>query len=108
MSGTVFILTTTVGTAAEAEAIAATLVAERLAACVQMTPIRSCYRWGGAVTTADETLLTIKTASDRVAALRARIEALHPYDLPEILTAETEASPAYARWVADETRQDRD
>ncbi|MEH3106512.1 MAG: divalent cation tolerance protein CutA [Sphingomonas fennica] len=103
MIATIAILTTTVASAAEADALAAALVGERLAACVQSAPVRSCYRWEGAVTTADERLLTIKTAPDRAAALAERLATLHPYDLPEIVTVLAEASVEYAAWVREET-----
>ena len=55
---------------------------------------------------ADETLLLIKTVRERFDALSARIKALHPHELPEVLAVEAAAGlPAYLRWVADETRR---
>lgn len=89
-----------------AERIARTLVEERLAACVNLLPgLRSIYRWQGMVESADETLLLIKTAADRFDALQARLRALHPYELPEIVAVEIAAGlPPYLDWIVAETR----
>ena len=90
-----------------AERLAEALVEERLAACVNILPgLRSVYRWQAEVERADETLLLIKTVRERFDALSARIKALHPHELPEVLAVEAAAGlPAYLRWVADETRR---
>jgi len=92
--------------AASAERIAETLVAERLAACVNVLPgLRSVYRWKGAVERADEVLLLIKTQAGRFQPLQDRLRELHPHELPELVAVETDFGlPAYLRWVADETR----
>ena len=96
---------TTIDSAAAAQALADTLVAERLAACVQVTgPVSSTYRWQGATEQATEWLCVAKTTSTRAAAIVARIRALHSYDQPEILvTPVLDADPGYADWVARET-----
>lgn len=88
-----------------AERIAQTLVAERLAACVNLLPgLRSVYRWQGGVEHADEVLLLAKTTPARAATLQARIVALHPHELPEVILVETAGGlPAYLAWVAAET-----
>ena len=90
-----------------AERLAEALVEERLAACANILPgLRSVYRWQAEVERADETLLLIKTVRERFDALSARIKALHPHELPEVLAVEAAAGlPAYLRWVADETRR---
>lgn len=87
--------------AAGADAIARTLVDERLAACVQVLPgLRSTYRWQGAVEQADEVLLQAKTTHRAMAAAMARIAALHPYEVPEVIALQAlHASDAYAAWV---------
>lgn len=91
---------------ASAERLAEALVGERLAACVNLVPgLRSVYRWQGQVERADEVLLLIKTSADRYPALQARLPALHPHELPELLAVEPRAGlPAYLQWLADETR----
>jgi periplasmic divalent cation tolerance protein len=93
---------------AAAEALAAALVEERLAACVNiLAPCRSVYRWQGAVETADEVPLLIKTTAARYAALEAGIRARHPYEVPEIIALPIAAGlPAYLQWLTDETQPD--
>jgi periplasmic divalent cation tolerance protein len=92
--------------AASAEAIARALVEERLAACVNQLPgLRSVYRWEGRVECGDEVLLVAKTTRDRFDALTARVQALHPYELPEVLAVEVAGGlAAYLDWVAEQTR----
>ncbi|MDZ3831742.1 MAG: divalent-cation tolerance protein CutA [Sphingopyxis sp.] len=97
------VVTTTVGTGQEADAIAEALVAERLAACVQAWPVASRYRWQGQVTRSEEFRIEAKTSPAQAGELIERIAALHPYDLPEIIAAEVETSAAYAGWVESET-----
>lgn len=88
----------------EAEHIARTLVEARLAACVQMLPIGSVYRWHGKLEVADEVLLIIKTSAARAAEAMAAIKAAHSYEVPEILMFRAKDGwPAYLAWVAAET-----
>lgn len=91
---------------ATARQLAETLVDERLAACVNIVPgLRSVYRWQGATHCDEETLLLIKTTRARYPALQARLPALHPYELPELVAVEVaDGLPAYLRWLADATR----
>ncbi|MBN9424236.1 MAG: divalent-cation tolerance protein CutA [Candidatus Accumulibacter sp. 66-26] len=88
-----------------AEALAATLVETRLAACVNiLAPCRSVYRWQGAVEAADEVPLLIKTTDECYPALEAAIRAAHPYELPEVIALPVERGlPAYLAWLAAET-----
>jgi len=89
-----------------ARAIAVAVVAERLAACVNLVPaVRSIYRWEGRVEEEAEVLLVAKTAESTLAALTERVRALHPYDLPEVLALPAVGgSDAYLRWVSEESR----
>lgn len=91
----------TVGTAEDAERIARALVERRLAACVSVVPgLLSVYRWKGAVESAEERLLVIKTRADRLAALREALVSLHPYEVPELLTLPVEEGhPPYLAWL---------
>lgn len=104
---TVLLCLTTCPDAASAERIAAALVEEHLAACVTIVPgLRSVYRWQGAIERADEHLLLIKTTADEYPALQARLQTLHPYELPELLAVEAvDGLPAYLQWVADAVRR---
>ncbi len=89
-----------------AGSLARALVAERLAACVNLVPgIRSLYRWEGEVQDDAEVLLVIKTTEGRVAPLAERVAALHPYDLPEVLALPAVGGSApYLDWVATESQ----
>ena len=86
--------------------IARALVEERLAACVNVLPgVRSIYRWKGAVEEASEVMLVAKTRAERAGLLAARVRALHPYELPEVVALPvTDGSRAYLRWVIAESR----
>ena len=88
-----------------ADAMAAALIKARLAACVNvLAPCTSVYRWQGAVETATEVPLLIKTTADGYAALEAEIRAHHPYELPEIVAVPVvRGLPAYLDWVAAQT-----
>lgn len=93
---------------ASAQALAALLVEQRLAACVNiLPPCHSVYRWQGAVATADEWPLLIKTTEACYAALEAAIRTHHPYQTPEIIAVPVvRGLPDYLSWVAAETRFD--
>jgi periplasmic divalent cation tolerance protein len=86
---------------ATAQEIAGALVDESLAACVNQLPgVRSTYRWQGAVHTDEEVLLVIKTTAGRFEALKARLLALHPYELPELVALSvTDGHAPYLDWV---------
>ncbi len=90
-----------------ADQIGRTLVAERLAACVNVVPgIRSLYRWEGEIHEDPEVLLLVKTRTDRLDALERRVQALHPYDLPEVLAlGPAGGSDAYLDWVRREAAE---
>ncbi len=94
----------TCGTRREAKRIASRLVERRLAACVNVleTPMRSTYRWKGRVETAAEYLLLVKTARKLLSALRAEVERLHSYKVPEVIALPiVGGSPAYLRWLGE-------
>lgn len=88
-----------------AHTIARALVSEGLAACVNIVPqMTSVYRWEGKVTEDTELLLVIKTREERYAPLEARILALHPYSVPEVIALGVErGSAGYLEWIAEST-----
>ena len=88
-----------------AQRIARALVEERLAACVNLVEgVHSIYRWEGAVEEAGEVMLVAKTRADRCEALAARVEALHPYALPEVVVLKVDGgSQRYLDWVVSES-----
>ncbi|MEB2285223.1 MAG: hypothetical protein B6D46_07545 [Polyangiaceae bacterium UTPRO1] len=89
----------------EAERIAAALVGERLAACVNLVgPITSIYRWRGSVEHAAEVLMVIKTRRALAVRLVARLRKLHSYEVPEaIVMPIASGSAPYLRWLAAAT-----
>ena len=94
-------VTTLVGDRAAADALAALLIDERLAACVQVLgPVTSTYRWQGRREQAEEWMCVIKTTVERYAAVERTIGEHHRYELPEIIATPIVAgSPAYLAWV---------
>ena len=90
---------------AAAERLAEMLVAQRLAACVNvLAPCRSVYRWKGELQRDEEHPLLAKTTAERYGALEAAIRAAHPYELPEIVAVPIERGlPDYLAWIAAET-----
>ena len=88
-----------------AEKLAHVLVEARAAACVNvLAACRSIYRWEGAVETAGEIPLLIKTTAENYPQVEAIVRANHPYDVPELIaTPITHGLPAYLDWVAKET-----
>jgi len=87
----------------KARQIATVLVESQLAACVNLLPsVQSVYSWQGKVEHAQEVLAIIKTSAPGYAALQAKIQELHPYEVPEIIALPVQqGSPAYLQWVHD-------
>ena len=90
-----------------ARRIAHALVEDRLAACVNLFPqMRSVYRWEGAVESASETAMIVKTTASAADRARDRILALHPHEEPAVLSLGVEAqgsSSAFLSWISKET-----
>ena len=103
-TGCVVVLTT-IGHTTDSHTLAATLVTERLAACVNVLgEMESVYRWQGAVETDHERQLVIKTTADRVPRLQARLEELHGYEVPEfIVLPVVGGSETYLNWLREST-----
>jgi periplasmic divalent cation tolerance protein len=85
--------------------LARALVDERLAACVNvLSGCASIYRWQGAVETADEIPVLIKTRQSLYPQVEQAIRRLHPYELPEVIAIPVVAGlPAYLQWVCAQT-----
>ena len=96
-------------TAADADWLAdytRTLVEERLAACGHViAPIRSVYRWQGAVNDETEARVALHTRRSLVAAVVERTQELHPYEIRCVIALSlVEGNPNYLRWIVEETR----
>jgi len=99
------IVYTTTGNNDEARKIAETLVNENLAACVQMSPVTSVYRWGGNVLKDKEILLAAKTVKSRYKKVEGKIKELHTYECPEIIAVPvTEGSKDYLKWISENAK----
>jgi len=106
MSGEQYVVVlVTAPDADEAARIGRTLVEERLAACANVVgPIRSIYRWQGAIEEAGEHLLLLKARAADIDPLVARVQALHSYDVPEVIALPIRGgSGAYLAWLAEST-----
>jgi periplasmic divalent cation tolerance protein len=99
-----YVILVTCSSSAEARRIAQAVVEARLAACVNILPsaVESIYRWKGKVESARERLILIKTSRKRLAKLRAEIERLHSYDVPEFIALPiAEGSKKYLAWLGE-------
>ena len=91
---------TTVGSRAEAQAMARDLVQRRLAACAQISEIESFYTWQGEVQNDPEHRVLLKTRSTRYAEVEAAIRDMHSYELPAIHAfALAEVYAPYGEWI---------
>ena len=98
------IVTTTFASREDARRVAGLLLAEKLAACVQLMEIESHYVWKGEAMHEPEVMLLAKTRVHLFAGVIARIKALHPYETPEIVAQSFDAGFApYLAWIETET-----
>ena len=88
----------------EAEKIARMLVEAGMAACVNIVPgARSIYRWQGAIESAAEWLLIIKSSRQVFTRLCAALEKTHSYQIPEVLAVPViEGAPNYLNWLEEQ------
>jgi periplasmic divalent cation tolerance protein len=104
MGGHRLVVLVTIGDAGAGTALGRKLVEEQLAACVQVIPGGvAIYRWQGELHTDPQAQLIIKTNAAAWPALQARILALHPDEVPEILALPVaDGLPAYLNWLDEE------
>lgn len=103
----IILISTTLENKADAERIAAMLLARNLIACAQISgPITSIYRWQEVVTKATEFALSLKTTPECTEKVKTLLIREHPYDIPEIMIQEIDnSSHEYAQWVYGEVQQ---
>jgi periplasmic divalent cation tolerance protein len=96
-----YVVLTTTPNVEEAETLARKIIAEKLAACVQILPaMKSVYFWKDAVQSDEENLLLIKTLPEKFADLEKFIQSNHSYDTPEIVALRAaEVSESYLGWM---------
>ncbi|MEQ1886254.1 MAG: divalent-cation tolerance protein CutA [Bryobacteraceae bacterium] len=87
--------------------LARKLVELRVAACINiLSGARSVYRWKEQIEDSKEWLLVIKSRRDLFDSLRAEIQRLHSYDVPEVIALPVvEGSEAYLGWLDQELRE---
>ena len=84
----------------EARMIANDLLQRRFAACVNILPVTSCYRWKGKIVKGQEWLMIIKTNARIFPKLKQRILARHSYEVPEVVSLKIESgSQPYLAWL---------
>jgi periplasmic divalent cation tolerance protein len=84
----------------EAKMLASSLVASKLAACVNLIPIQSIYTWQEQIHYEPEWQLIIKTDLTHFQTLAQKIQELHSYDVPEIIALPIVAgSQSYLNWL---------
>ncbi|MEZ0318894.1 MAG: divalent-cation tolerance protein CutA [Pyrobaculum sp.] len=87
----------------DAEKIARHVLERRVAACVNIAPVRSMYWWEGKIEEGEESLLVIKTTTDRLNDLVKEVRAVHPYQVPEIIALPVVGGyKPYLNWVEGE------
>ena len=98
-----FVLVLTTWPNGDADAFARRLVHDQLAACVNvLAPMMSIYRWQGNVEETTERQVLIKTTRACLGALRARVDELHPYDVPEFLVLPiVDGGDTYLNWIRE-------
>lgn len=97
------IVLTTADSETEAEAIATALVEAKLAACVNLFPVKSIYTWEGQIQRETEWQLVIKTRLDCFDELSAKVRSLHSYDVPELIALPIEQGSAdYLGWMGEQ------
>ena len=98
----------TAGSPEDADRLARTIVAERLAACANVIPgMRSVYWWQGKLEQGEEAVLILKTRTDLVEAATAAVKAAHSYSTPCVLplTLGQGGNPDYIAWLLAETKE---
>jgi periplasmic divalent cation tolerance protein len=89
--------------ARECARIARRLLDRRLIACANLVPqVRSLYTWKGKIADQKECLMLLKSSRELFPVLRAEVEKLHSYSVPEIIALPiVDGSPNYLTWIAE-------
>ncbi len=99
----------TAGSMDEAKSIGRVLVEERLAACVNIFPITSIYRWKDNIEEAGEFVMLVKTVADKVKDIEKRVKQLHSYEVPCIISFKLDSgSEDYLKWIGESVRSEKE
>lgn len=92
----------------EAEKIGEILVKEKLAACVNLFESTSMLMWQGKLERPTECVILAKTLPEKFDELRRRVEKIHSYETPCILSIPVvDANDAYYKWVKTQLEETR-
>ncbi len=94
----------TTGSEEEAHRIGLALVEEKLAACANILPVKSIYRWRGKIEESGEAAMFLKTRCELTDRLIKRVKQLHSYEVPCIISFPIEkGNPDYLDWIGEST-----
>ena len=94
----------TAANSGEGDKIQEALVKEKLAVCVNLLPVSSCYSWKGKIEKEKEVLLIAKTKTSLLDKLIARVKELHSYKVPEVIALPiVKGNPGYLKWIGEVT-----
>jgi periplasmic divalent cation tolerance protein len=88
-----------------AQEIASSLLNEKLIACANITQGESLYHWEGSLTRSTEAYLLCKTTPELAPSARNRLQTLHPYEIPAILSFSADATTPFAAWLTGEVQK---
>ncbi|MEN6396049.1 MAG: divalent-cation tolerance protein CutA [Methanoregula sp.] len=89
----------------DAASMAQVLVQQRIAACVNIVPVHSTYRWKGKICNDPEHLMIVKTTKKEADGVVTAIRSLHSAEIPEIIVLPVISGYApYLDWVRQETK----
>ncbi len=92
----------TAGNLEEARRIGKKLIEEHLAACVNIFPISSIYRWKDNIEESNEFGMIVKTKTEKVKEIEKRVKQLHSYEVPCIIEFKIgEGSAEYLKWIEE-------
>jgi periplasmic divalent cation tolerance protein len=102
MAGQILLAVSTFPDAETARKIVREIIDARLAACGNIVPIESIYRWQGKVESSGEVLAIFKLDAQRYREFEEKLRALHPYEVPEIISLKIDNGlPEYLSWVGE-------
>lgn len=100
------IIQTTTNKKKEAKHISSILIKKNLAACIQISKVKSLYMWKNKIENEKEFLLTIKTKKCHFKEIRNIIKNIHSYDLPEIISFKIQkSSKEYKEYIFKNTKE---
>ncbi|MGB3908837.1 MAG: divalent-cation tolerance protein CutA [Methanomethylovorans sp.] len=101
----IIIVHTTTANLDEAKNIANVLVGDGLAACVNMRPVTSVYKWEDKIEEEGEIELSIKTTSEMLESVRNTILSMHSYELPALIWWPVDGYIKYVEWIAESVKK---